>query len=64
MIEKPRAAIAANAPMMVTGTAARGMMEARQFCRNSTTTRTTRIRASKSVCTTALMLSCTKIVVS
>src|SRR6202522_552998 len=38
---------------METGTATRGMIDARQVCRNRITTNTTRITASSSVCSTA-----------
>jgi hypothetical protein len=44
----------ANVPTSETGTAASGMMEARQVCRNRMTTMTTSRMASKSVVTTAL----------
>src|SRR6185295_3401399 len=54
LIEKPSALITANVPTSDTGTAARGMIEARQVCRNSTTTTTTSATASSSVTTTAL----------
>ncbi len=62
--EKPIMAIAANVPINDTGTASNGMMDARQFCRNSTTTITTRIIASTSVWSTASMDSRMKMVVS
>ena len=52
----------ANVPTMDTGTAASGMIDARQLCRNSTTTSTTRISASTSVSTTALIECRTKFV--
>ena len=47
---------------MDTGTASSGMMEARQVCRKTMTTSTTRITASISVLCTALMESRTKTV--
>ena len=62
LIENPASSSTANVPTIDTGTAASGMMDARQFCRNSTTTNTTRISASMSVCTTALIDSRTKLV--
>ena len=46
---KPSAAIAANAPTMVTGTVVAGTSMARQSCRNSRITISTRIAASYSV---------------
>ena len=39
----PAAAMTANVPMMATGTATSGMIVARQFCRNTSTTRATRM---------------------
>ena len=53
LIEKPSAYIAAKVPMIDTGTASSGMIEARQVCRNRMTTSTTSAMASSSVCTTA-----------
>ncbi len=47
---------------MDTGTASSGMMEARQVCRKTMTTSTTRMTASISVLCTALMESRTKTV--
>ncbi len=44
--------------------ASKGMIEARHPCRNSTTTMTTSTMASNRVCSTALIDSCTKPVVS
>ena len=46
---KCSAAIAANAPMMVTGTVVAGTSVARQSCRNTRITISTRIPASISV---------------
>ena len=46
---KPSIAIAANAPMIVTGTVVAGTSIARQSCRNTTITISTRIAASISV---------------
>ncbi len=43
----------AKAPMMDTGTARSGMKVARQFCRNTKTTTTTRTMASMKVVITA-----------
>ena len=54
----------AKVPMMDTGTAMQGMRVARQFCRKMNTTRNTRIMASTRVCTTSLMDSMTKSLVS
>ena len=51
--EKPRRCMIASVPTSDTGTAASGITDARQVCRNSTTTRTTSTSASNSVCTTA-----------
>jgi hypothetical protein len=49
LIEKPRAAIAANAPMSVTGTVVAGTSIARQSCRKTRMTISTRMAASISV---------------
>ena len=46
---KPIAAMAAKAPMMVTGTVVAGISMARQSCRKIRMTMSTRIAASKSV---------------
>jgi len=62
LIEKPQASMAAKVPTMETGTAKSGMIEARQVCRNRITTSTTRATASRSVCSTAVMESRTKLV--
>ncbi len=62
LMPKPRALITANVPMSDTGTAASGIMLARQVCRNSTTTTTTSRIASISVSTTALIESRTNTV--
>ena len=51
--EKPNAAIRKNVPTSDTGIATMGMMAARQVCRNKMTTSTTRMTASRIVCTTA-----------
>ncbi len=45
----PKAAIAAKAPMMVTGTVVAGTSVARQLCRNTTMTRRTSTAASTRV---------------
>ena len=50
--EKPNMCITANVPTSETGTAISGMIDARQDCRNSTTTITTRRMASSSVTAT------------
>ncbi len=64
LIEKPNRCMTAKVPTMETGTASNGMIEARQVCRNTTTTITTSSTASNSVCTTASMEASTKRVVS
>ena len=53
--------ITAKVPISDTGTAASGMIEARQVCRNRITTSTTSTRASNR-CTTASMEPRTKMV--
>ena len=53
LIENPNASMAANVPISETGTAASGMIEARQVCRKMITTITTRKMASSNVWTTA-----------
>ncbi|CRQ74604.1 hypothetical protein PAERUG_P45_London_17_VIM_2_12_12_04138 [Pseudomonas aeruginosa] len=60
--EKPSMCITAKVPISDTGTAASGMIEARQVCRNRITTSTTSTRASNRVCTTASMEPRTKMV--
>ena len=55
LIEKPKTCITANVPMIETGTAISGMIEARQVCRNRMTTSTTSATASSSVWMTASM---------
>ena len=62
--EKPNNAIQANVPISETGTATIGMIVARQFCRNTSTTMNTRTNASIRVCSTLVIDSCTKTVVS
>src|SRR5688572_28885850 len=52
---KPSASMIANVPTNDTGTAASGMIDARQVWRNRITTATTSSTASNSVMTTALM---------
>ena len=47
--EKPMAAMAAKAPMIVTGTVVAGTSVARQFCRNTRITTNTRMAASMRV---------------
>ena len=47
--EKPNAAITAKVPTSETGMAMIGIIAARQVCRKTITTRTTRIRASNRV---------------
>ena len=53
LMEKPKASMNASVPMMDTGTASRGITDARQVWRKSTTTMTTRSVASSSVFTTS-----------
>jgi len=62
--EKSRAAMTANVPMMATGTAISGINVARQFCRKSSTTKATRMIASRSVLKTSTIDSRMKGVVS
>src|SRR5580658_1238204 len=62
LMEKPKASITPKVPTRETGTATRGMMEARQVCRKTMTTMTTSNIASSSVCTTASMECLTKTV--
>ena len=64
LIEKPKRCITAKVPMTETGTAASGMIEARQVCRKTMTTSTTSAIASSSVVTTALIEARTNCVVS
>ena len=47
--ENPSIAMTANVPISDTGTAIMGMIVARQFCRNTSTTMNTRTNASISV---------------
>ena len=61
---KPSAAMAAKAPMMVTGTVVAGTSMARQSCRNTTITIRTRIPASNSVLYTSRIDASTNLVVS
>ena len=60
--EKPSINITANVPISETGTATSGMIDARQVCRNTITTITTRRMAMNSVCTTSAIECRTKIV--
>ncbi len=62
LIEKPNPSRIANVPTIEIGTATSGMIEARQVCRNSTTTNTTRRIASNRVFTTSRMPSRTLMV--
>ena len=64
LIEKPTIHRPAKVPIRDTGTAIIGMMVARTVCRNTKTTSTTRMAASKMVLTTSLMDASTKRVVS
>ncbi len=59
LMENPSSGKTANVPMSDTGTAAIGMIVARQFCRNRKTTMTTSAIASNSVITISLMPSVT-----
>ena len=52
---KPMTFITAKVPMMATGTAIKGMIADRQFCRNKSTTRATRMIASRRALTTSSM---------
>src|SRR5262249_8722372 len=60
----PSAAMAANAPMMVTGTVVAGISIARQSCRNTRMTTSTRTAASYSVLYTSWIDCSTNLVVS
>ncbi len=53
LIEKPNSRRNAKVPMIDTGTAASGMIDARQVCRNTITTSTTSRIATTSVWITA-----------
>ena len=53
LTEKPSNAMAAKAPMIVTGTVVAGTSIARKFCRNTMMTIRTRMPASPSVMYTA-----------
>ena len=64
LIEKPTIHRPAKVPISDTGTAITGMMVARTVCRNTNTTSTTRMAASKMVLTTSLIEASTKRVVS
>ena len=64
LIEKPSSGKTAKVPTSETGTASIGMSVARQFCRNTNTTRRTSTIASKSVWMISLMPSLTASVVS
>ncbi len=55
LMEKPKICITAKVPMMETGTAISGMIDALHVCRNKMTTSTTSATASSSVCATASM---------
>ena len=64
LIEKPRSGNSAKVPTIDTGTASSGIKVARQFWRNTKTTRTTSAIASNSVTTTSAMDVFTKRVAS
>ena len=55
LIEKPKPSITAKVPMIDTGTATSGMIEARQVCRKIITTSTTSATASSRVWITDLI---------
>ncbi len=62
LIEKPSRCSTAKAPMIDTGTASSGMIDARQVCRNRITTSTTSSTASSRVAITAVIESRTNTV--
>src|SRR3954462_1889539 len=62
--ENPRIAMTEKVPMSETGTATIGMIVARQFCRNTSTTINTRMNASINVWYTLAIDSSTNTVVS
>ena len=64
LIEKPSSGNSANVPTMATGTVSSGISVARQFCRNTNTTRITSPTASNNVNSTSLMAARTNIVES
>ena len=64
LMVKPRAAMAAKAPMIVTGIVVAGTSMARQSCRKITITISTRTPASSKVLKTSLIDAVTKRVVS
>ena len=64
LIEKPSRYMPAKVPRMDTGTAISGISVARQFCRKTKTTTTTRISASMKVLITSSIEACTNRVVS
>ena len=64
LMPKPKSQRPANVPIRETGTAIIGINVARQLPRKRKTTRTTRMPASKSVCSTSRMEAATKRVVS
>ena len=53
LIEKPRSVNAMNVPISDTGTASNGIIVARQLCKNTKITNTTRSNASTNVWTTS-----------
>ena len=64
LIVKPSAAMAAKAPMIVTGIVVAGTSMARQSCRKITITMSTRMPASPRVMNTSLIEAFTNFVVS
>ena len=60
LMEKPSPCMTAKVPMMDTGTASNGIIDARHVCRNTITTSTTSAIASSSVWMTESILACTK----
>ena len=64
LIEKPSSGKKMKVPISDTGTVSSGMMVARKLCRNTNTTRLTRMNASTRVWRIASMLASTAGVVS
>ena len=64
LIEKPSSGKKMKVPTSDTGTVSSGMIVARRFCRNTNTTRLTRMNASTSVWRIDSMLASTEGVVS
>ncbi len=64
LMEKPSSGNSAKVPMIATGTVSSGISVARQFCRNTNTTRMTSPMASNRVNSTSLMAARTNMVES